>query len=99
MPILPELFILFAGFDYYASGGMRDVVATFPSIDQAKAYGDQLLAREITDEPFTHQAPDWIHIARAWNDRFEFALAHGAYLVPDAQGYGKSCHGWHYPRV
>ena len=54
-------FLLFAGDEYYPSGGMLDLKGMFDSREEAQAYVD---CREGDDAPVGCYQFDWYHIVR-----------------------------------
>lgn len=55
----PKKYLLFAGDDYYPSGGMVDYIGSFDTIAEAAAKGRE---RETLSNGFVCSAPDWYQI-------------------------------------
>lgn len=53
------MYFLFAGDTYYPSGGMRDLVGTFASIDEARTVAE---SGGVDEDGFAFRY-DWYHIA------------------------------------
>ena len=68
-------YLLFAGEEYYPTGGWYDYRAGYPTLDEARAAGEDLLDRKI-DPPYSSTF-EWFHVADCETGRIVAQAGHG----------------------